>query len=217
MSGYPGGDLRPAPWFGGGSSAPKCLENASRSSSVISWLRNTRTSCRYQAFLTARTCASLAVARSTPRISAPTVPVGTTSISNVTDISFLLLRPTDTVAQLIGPFNARCRPRLPGYIIRIRQIPPGRKSMLTRRKLLIGAIAAGATMHIRSTFAKASQPATPVNFDVPAGACACHSHIHGDPEKFPYFPGRVYTPETALPEEMAALHRALRLQRVVIV
>ena len=89
--------------------------------------------------------------------------------------------------------------------------------MLTRRDVLIGALAAGATMHIRSAFAKASQPATPVNFDVPAGACDCHTHIHGDPEKFPFFPGRVYTPETALPEEMAALHRALRLQRVVIV
>jgi hypothetical protein len=89
--------------------------------------------------------------------------------------------------------------------------------MLTRRELLIGAIAAGATMHIRTGFAKASQPATPVNFDVPAGACDCHTHIHGDPEKFPYFGGRVYTPETALPEEMAALHRALRIKRVVIV
>src|SRR5437773_6668093 len=89
--------------------------------------------------------------------------------------------------------------------------------MLTRREVLIGAIAAGAAMHLRTGFAKASQPATPVNFDVPAGACDCHTHIHGDPEKFPFFPGRVYTPETALPEEMAALHRALRLQRVVIV
>jgi predicted TIM-barrel fold metal-dependent hydrolase len=89
--------------------------------------------------------------------------------------------------------------------------------VLTRREVLIGAIAAGATMHLRTGFAKASQPATPVNFDVPAGACDCHTHIHGDPEKFPFFPGRVYTPETALPGEMAALHKALRLQRVVIV
>src|SRR5258707_8148366 len=89
--------------------------------------------------------------------------------------------------------------------------------MPTRRDILIGAIAAGATMHFRTGFAKASQPATQVNFDVPAGACDCHTHIHGDPEKFPYFAGRVYTPETALPEEMAALHKALRMQRVVIV
>ena len=89
--------------------------------------------------------------------------------------------------------------------------------MPTRRDLLLGAIAAGVIMRTRTVLAKAAQPATRVNFDVPAGACDCHTHIHGDPEKFPFFPGRVYTPETALPEEMAALHRALRVQRVVIV
>src|SRR5881296_3999061 len=89
--------------------------------------------------------------------------------------------------------------------------------MLTRRDVLIGAIAAGAALHLRTGFAKASQPATPVHFEVPAGACDCHTHIHGDPEKFPFFSGRVYTPETALPEEMAALHKSLHIQRVVIV
>src|SRR5471032_2230458 len=62
-----------------------------------------------------------------------------------------------------------------------------------------------------------TQPPTPVNFDVPAGACDCHTHIHGDPAKFPYFEGRVYTPELASPEQMAALHRALHIERVVIV
>jgi predicted TIM-barrel fold metal-dependent hydrolase len=66
-------------------------------------------------------------------------------------------------------------------------------------------------------FAGAAQPATPVNFDVPADACDCHTHIHGDPERFPFFAGRVYTPEPALPQEMAALHWALRIKRVVIV
>jgi len=89
--------------------------------------------------------------------------------------------------------------------------------MLTRRKVLLGAIAAGVTLRTRMAFAKASQPSTPVDFEVPAGACDCHTHIHGDPEKFPFFAGRVYTPEVALPEEMAALHRALHIQRVVIV
>jgi predicted TIM-barrel fold metal-dependent hydrolase len=58
---------------------------------------------------------------------------------------------------------------------------------------------------------------TPVNFDVPAGACDCHTHIHGDPAKFPYYAGRVYTPELASPEAMAALHKALHIERVVIV
>ncbi len=69
----------------------------------------------------------------------------------------------------------------------------------------------------RTAFATAAQPSTPVNFDVPAGACDCHTHIHGDPEKFPFFSGRVYTPELASPEEMSALHKALRIERVVIV
>src|SRR5664280_1983125 len=69
----------------------------------------------------------------------------------------------------------------------------------------------------RNALAKAAQPSTPVNFDVPAGACDCHTHIHGDPGKFPLFAGRVYTPEPASPEEMTALHKALHIERVVIV
>jgi predicted TIM-barrel fold metal-dependent hydrolase len=69
----------------------------------------------------------------------------------------------------------------------------------------------------RDASAAASQPSTPVNFDVPSGACDCHTHIHGDPGKFPFFAGRVYTPELASPEEMAALHKALHIERVVIV
>jgi predicted TIM-barrel fold metal-dependent hydrolase len=89
--------------------------------------------------------------------------------------------------------------------------------MPTRRDVLLGAIAAGVTLCARAAFAKAAQPATPVNFEVPSGACDCHTHIHGDPEKFPFFPGRGYTPEMALPEEMTALHKAIRMQRVVIV
>ncbi len=64
---------------------------------------------------------------------------------------------------------------------------------------------------------RASQPSTSVNFEVPAGACDCHTHIHADPAKFPFYPGRVYTPELASPEEMSALHQALHIERVVIV
>jgi predicted TIM-barrel fold metal-dependent hydrolase len=69
----------------------------------------------------------------------------------------------------------------------------------------------------RTVLAAATQPATSVNFDIPAGACDCHTHIHPDPAKFPFFAGRVYTPELASPEEMTALHNALRMERVVIV
>jgi predicted TIM-barrel fold metal-dependent hydrolase len=89
--------------------------------------------------------------------------------------------------------------------------------MPTRRAMLLGAIAAGAAMRTAKAWAKASQPATPVNFAMPAGSCDCHTHIFGEPEQFPFFAGRVYTPETALPDEMAALHRSLHIARVVIV
>lgn len=88
---------------------------------------------------------------------------------------------------------------------------------IARRSLLLATMATGLAMNSRAAFAKASQPSTAANFDIPAGACDCHTHIHGDPEKYPFFTGRVYTPEPASPEEMAALHKALRLQRVVIV
>jgi predicted TIM-barrel fold metal-dependent hydrolase len=72
-------------------------------------------------------------------------------------------------------------------------------------------------LRARMGLAKASQPATPVNFDVPPQACDCHTHIFGDPRKFPLWPGRAYTPEPASPEEMSALHRPLHIERVVIV
>src|SRR5882672_11347346 len=87
--------------------------------------------------------------------------------------------------------------------------------MPSRRELLVG----GAAMAVlpASLLAKASQPVTPVNFAVPANACDCHTHIHGEMREFPMFAGRVYTPEPAMPEEMAQLHKALRMQRVVIV
>jgi len=89
--------------------------------------------------------------------------------------------------------------------------------MLTRRALLVGTLAVAAITSPRTSQATASQPTTAVSFDVPAGACDCHTHIHGDPARFPFFAGRTYTPEMALPEEMALLHKALHLQRVVIV
>jgi predicted TIM-barrel fold metal-dependent hydrolase len=89
--------------------------------------------------------------------------------------------------------------------------------MTTRRDVLLGSVAAALMGGSRFAQAKAAQPSTKVNFDVPAGAVDCHTHIHGDPAKFPFFSGRVYTPEPASPEEMAALHRALHIQRVVIV
>jgi predicted TIM-barrel fold metal-dependent hydrolase len=89
--------------------------------------------------------------------------------------------------------------------------------MIARREFVLGAAAAGVLMQPRFGYAKASQPMTKVDFAVPPGACDCHTHIHGDPARFPWFAGRTYTPESALPEEMTALHKALGIDRVVIV
>jgi predicted TIM-barrel fold metal-dependent hydrolase len=74
-----------------------------------------------------------------------------------------------------------------------------------------------ALARVRGALAKASHPSTPVSFAVPAHACDCHTHIFGDPTRFPFWPGRSYTPEPALPQEMAALHHALHVERAVIV
>jgi predicted TIM-barrel fold metal-dependent hydrolase len=92
--------------------------------------------------------------------------------------------------------------------------------MLSRRDLLIGATAAGAATLVRGTapaYAKAAQPSTPVNFDVPAGACDCHTHIFGDPARYAFATPRPYTPEPATVPEMRALHKALHTPRVIIV
>ena len=85
------------------------------------------------------------------------------------------------------------------------------ESRFTRRSFLLGAAAAG------GLFGEASQPETRVNFLVPLSSCDCHTHIFGDPAQFPFFAGRTYTPETALPGEMALMHAALHVERVVIV
>jgi len=79
--------------------------------------------------------------------------------------------------------------------------------MLTRRTAL-KSLAAAALLEAKPT---------PVTFAVPNNSCDCHTHIIGDPHEFPFFAGRVYTPEPALPQEMAVLHRALHIKRVIIV
>ena len=91
--------------------------------------------------------------------------------------------------------------------------------MITRRNVLLGSMAAGAAAIFpsKSLRARASQPSTPVNFAIPPNACDCHTHIFGDPRQFPWFSGRTYTPESASVAEMRALHRALHMDRVVIV
>ena len=90
--------------------------------------------------------------------------------------------------------------------------------MLSRRDLLFGIVGTAALAgRTAAVHAAASQPKTPVRFDVPAGACDCHTHIFGDARQFPWTADRVYTPEPASIGEMRALHRALHMDRVVIV
>jgi predicted TIM-barrel fold metal-dependent hydrolase len=100
----------------------------------------------------------------------------------------------------------------------MRESSSGFSRHITRRELLIGGAAAalcgpGATL----AFATAAQPATPVNFNVPRGACDCHSHVFCDPQRFAFWSGRPYTPETATVNETRALHRALHVERIVLV
>ena len=92
--------------------------------------------------------------------------------------------------------------------------------MLSRREVLIASGAASAAAVLRpwtTVLASASQPGTPVKFEVPVGACDCHVHVFGDPQRFPFSPSRTYTPESASVQELRALHRALHLERVVVV
>ena len=58
---------------------------------------------------------------------------------------------------------------------------------------------------------------TPPAFEVPRNACDCHTHIFGPDEKFPFSPARRYTPGAASLADIGALHRALHIDRVVIV
>jgi predicted TIM-barrel fold metal-dependent hydrolase len=91
--------------------------------------------------------------------------------------------------------------------------------MLTRRTFIALAGAAGAAGTARDPGYAASQATvhTPVNFDVPKGACDCHVHVIPDPAQFPFWSGRGYTPPVDTAEDLLNLQNALHLDRVVIV
>jgi predicted TIM-barrel fold metal-dependent hydrolase len=90
---------------------------------------------------------------------------------------------------------------------------------ISRRDALFGSIVAGlavASGHPRRVLS--AQPSlTPVNFQVPPRACDCHVHIFGETAKFPFSPGRTYTPPPALVPDLLARHRVLHMDRVVVV
>ena len=54
-------------------------------------------------------------------------------------------------------------------------------------------------------------------FKLPALACDAHTHIFGPGDKYPYAPGRPYTPPDAPLEDFRALHKKLGIGRAVIV
>ena len=54
-------------------------------------------------------------------------------------------------------------------------------------------------------------------FKLPALACDAHTHIFGPGDKYPYAPGRPYTPPDAPLEDFRALHRKLGIGRAIIV
>src|SRR3977135_2395413 len=92
--------------------------------------------------------------------------------------------------------------------------------MLTRRRILHLVAAAGASVPAkRLSGALAEAPSTvktPVDFEVPRGACDCHVHVF-DPARFAYDAHRVYTPPEATAADLLGLQSALRFDHVVIV
>lgn len=54
-------------------------------------------------------------------------------------------------------------------------------------------------------------------FKAPPKSCDAHCHVFGPADKFPYAPGRKYTPEDAPKEMLRALHDRLGIDRAVFV
>jgi predicted TIM-barrel fold metal-dependent hydrolase len=91
--------------------------------------------------------------------------------------------------------------------------------MLTRREAILGVAAAGVGALVRGgddAFA-VPLPATPVKFDLPKGVTDCHRHVVGNESRYKYIPTSNYRLEPAEIEDMAALDRALHIDRVVLI
>ena len=55
------------------------------------------------------------------------------------------------------------------------------------------------------------------SFPVPAGAADCHAHVFGPASRYPYQDNRSYTPPDAPLSQLRAMHKALGIQRLVVV
>lgn len=93
--------------------------------------------------------------------------------------------------------------------------------MLSRRQGIafgLGAVAfAGGRAGAQDGRAAPTTVKTPLAFEPPPGSCDCHVHVFPDPAKFPFFEKRIYTPPVATADDLLALQKALKLDRVVIV
>src|SRR5262245_1917975 len=119
-----------------------------------------------------------------------------------------------------GRLDRRRRPGEPRAVARApRLLHTGRRprginfwsAMLTRREMLFGAAAAAAAA------ARTQTPRPPVSFLMPPGATDCHAHVFCDAKAFPMSGARTYTPEPASVAELITHHRALTLERVVLI
>jgi hypothetical protein len=57
--------------------------------------------------------------------------------------------------------------------------------MLSRRRVLVGAVGALTLPLAGTSRAKAPQPSSTLNFETPVVACDCHTHVFGDPTPGP--------------------------------
>lgn len=83
--------------------------------------------------------------------------------------------------------------------------------MLTRRTLA----AAGAALAV-SSFPASGVRAAPLP-DTPPGACDCHVHIIGPPNRYPMVADRAYTPPQSTVAQLLALRQSLGLSRTVLI
>src|SRR6266576_500003 len=91
---------------------------------------------------------------------------------------------------------------------------------VSRREMLAAIALVGASGIVRdwdSVFAAVPEPRTKISFNVPPGACDTHVHIFGDPQRYPFFPGRSYTPEPASVAQLETMLAAIHMDRVVVV
>ena len=57
----------------------------------------------------------------------------------------------------------------------------------------------------------------PPSFAVPPGATDCHAHVFGPAGRYPYQPNRAYTPPDQQLPQLRRMHRALGIERLVLV